>query len=177
MHTLSVSVDGMELTASGASGIYTWRVSTQSSEAGTRAVLMPLPARLHPPPEHADYDPHSVQLTCLIHLTPALSLAGDSAGLLTLWAPPGVAASPIAAFDLSSSFEEVDLVHATAAGPTDANGQPTAWLLIVGGVSAAGSAPSLCRYQLSLPTLDEANAAAKDGSAELEVRHHHHYPL
>lgn len=49
MNALCVSPDRNEITLGGKGGLYTWRVSAQQTEEGTRAVLMPMPARSHPP--------------------------------------------------------------------------------------------------------------------------------
>ena len=79
MHCLAVSADGMEISTAGKGGLFTWRVSTQSTAAGTRAVLMPMPTREQPPLEGAEEGEETAQATCLVHLSAALTLVGDSA--------------------------------------------------------------------------------------------------
>ena len=187
MACLAVSSDGMEISCGGASGLFTWRVSTQTTDAGTRAVLMPMPTRLHPPAPEEGIEPSSTQITSLIHISPALTLAGDSSGLLTLWTPAGVGVEPLAAFDLSSVFTEIDCLHATAVPPPGGSGpmgggggsaspaadaaehESTSWTIIVAGVAsaamAAGGQPLVCRYELDLPSM-RASAAYGDGGEE-----------
>ena len=158
LHALSVSTDGMEISAAGKGGIFSWRVSMQPEESVTRAALLPLPTRLHPSPA-AQADPatdgDSVQLTALVPLSPNLSLAGDTDGGLTLWEAPGKAAVPIAAFDLSSIFSEVDLLHVMWAGEERAD--LLSWNVVVAGV---GPTHVICRFRLTLPSFVAEGAAA-----------------
>ena len=76
-------------------------------------MLTPLATRLHPPGEAETDLKEACQLTALANLSPALTLAGDSSGELTLWAPSGAAEGALATFDLSSIFSEIDILHAT----------------------------------------------------------------
>ena len=148
MCSLTVSSDGMEITAAGKGGLFTWRFAAQSTPEGSRAVLTPMPTRAHPAEAAADDEKAATQLTALATLSPALTLAGDASGQLTLWAPAGSNdGEAIVTFDLSSTFSEIDVLHATPIEPETPDGQPSSWLICVGGCSPAAA---VGRYQLNL---------------------------
>ena len=140
MHTLAVSADGMELSAAGRGGIFTWRVSTAPTDDGaSSAALAPMPRRAHGGPE---------ELTALAHLSPTLSLSGDSSGVLHAWGPANGAGAPIAAFDLSAFFSEIDLLHATPVILPVSPGDVSTFHVVVGG---CGPSNAIARFHLTVP--------------------------
>ena len=176
MHTLSVSADGLQISAAGKGGLHTWRVSTAAGEGGgsSRPALLPLPPRALSGCYDDDDDEEEaepVHATSLVQLTPSLSLTGDSTGTLALWGPasspssalpPATAAPPLGIFGLSSLFDEIDLLHAaevvTPVSPSDI----ATWHLVLGGASESHA---VCRFRLTLPPATAMTSA--DSSAEL----------
>jgi len=175
LHCLAVSADGLQISAAGKGGLYTWRVATQpaaslpaaggdedededepSEEPRARPMLLPLSPRLLP----ADVEGNPVHATAMLHLSPTLSLTGDTEGTLCLWGPPPAAAStsaafasaaasaPIGVFTLSSLFDEIDLLHASVAVAPVGASDFASWHLVVGGASATHA---VCRFRLTIP--------------------------
>ena len=119
-------------------------------------MFLPLSPRLLP--AHVEGNP--VHATAMLHLSPTLSLTGDTEGTLCLWGPPPAAAStsaafasaaasaPIGVFTLSSLFDEIDLLHASVAVAPVGASDFASWHLVVGGASATHA---VCRFRLTIP--------------------------